>query len=347
MSERMDFDATAEALTEGGKRPPHYLAMDQSGGTHKKHFAQFGAPWSDDNGKEIRRVIATTPNLGDHYGAAIVHSDLYDLQTADGVPLQQELENRRVIVIGKLLGLNEENGLATGMETLDADMQGLVDKGVHAVKTRVTFTAGMPDELVDAGVEQLVAIQKAAATNGKIMPILEPEFLWKNTRGLEDNAALMQVVLTKLQQRLNAEGVQNHPWVLKTSFAAPGKDSGEPVEPEASAEAFGKVLDASGLPAELPVRFLSGGHPTVNSRLLLQANNTRLQLERDLGSSFSRADLQGPYQAMFANGTLNPEAAQAALRKQGALNRVAMQGKYRSDLEEDGVTYQQVEQLLD
>ncbi|MDD4628120.1 MAG: fructose-bisphosphate aldolase [Candidatus Peribacteraceae bacterium] len=344
MSERMNFEQTVEALRDPA-RPPHFLAMDQSAGTHEKHMKQFGVTIESPEDFQrkaaaVRQMLATTPELGKTFGGAIVHDDLFTLTDNEGRPLQDRLRGNGVLVIGKKMGLNKETGLATELDTLCAGMRELVEQwNVHMIKTRTTVTHGK-GHAADAA-DQMVQVQRAAAKNGEMMAILEPEFIKDNTGSLRDNEDLMAQVLGRIVSSIEQEGLSGHPYAIKTSFPAPGKLSGEEINPEKSAEAWMRICERAEIPEELLVVFLSGGHSPENSRMMLQAIAKRMKGTRyRVGSSFSRANLEGPYRRTFSGGNIDIPAGHKAVDLEGRKNAAALQGFYHPGMEKvtaDGV----------
>ncbi|HAI98596.1 TPA: hypothetical protein DCL30_03625 [Candidatus Peribacteria bacterium] len=343
MPEQLDHEQTVEALLRSGK-PPHFLAMDQSRGTHVKHFKQFGIEVDDATfdakGNAAREMLATTPGLSDYFEAAIVHDDLYQLTAPDGQPLRSALEDQGILVIGKKLGLDSQTGLATEMDSLEAEMAKLVEIGVHLIKTRTTAKVNLPQYVEDAA-DQMVEVQRLAAKNGKISAILEPEFDIKSPGTLAQREDLMVRLLGRMLKRIRQEGLGNHPFAVKTSFPTagkPGKDYEEPIEPEASAASFRRLCGRAQIPEELFIVFLSGGHSSVVSRQLLQSMG---DVRGNVGSSFSRANVEEPYRATFSGGTIDMQAGHNAMLKQGLLNELAVRGAYKPEYE-NAKTYEEV-----
>lgn len=336
----LTFSETVTAMQDP-ERPPHFLAMDQSGGTpekpggtHLKHMQQFGVPIKDDadvqtKAKAARVILATTPGLSQYFGAAIVHDDLFKLAGPDGRPLQDSLREQGVLVIGKKLGLDKNTGLATELDQLCAGMRELVEKrGVHLIKTRTTVTYGKNH--ADDAADQMVQVQQKAANYGQMMAILEPEFSKDNPGTLKENEELMTRVLGRIVDQIDSTGLNHHPYAIKTSFPTPGSLSKEPINPEASADAWVRICERVEIPEELLVVFLSGGHSPETSRSLLQAIAHRMKgTRRRIGSSFSRANVERPYQQMFPkNGTIDTNAGHDAMLLEGWKNERAMRGKY-------------------
>ncbi len=310
--------------------------MDQSRGTHQKHFAQFGIPFTGDEDFDtksavVREMLVSAPSLGEVFTGAIVHDDLFDLTDSRGVPLQKVLEEQGVIVIGKKLGLNDITGLATGLDELPGELDKLVQLGVHMIKTRTTIKFGMP-EFAEEAARQMVRVHEATAKNGDIAAILEPEFLIKNEGNLQQNEQIMTDVLRRMIKGIDNSEFRNHPFFIKTSFPTPGTKSSESINPEASAEAFERICKNAGIPKELLIVFLSGGHSSATSRSLLQ---TMAQVRVNAGSSFSRANLERPYQATFPReGVIDVPAGQRQLYAEGVKNQLAIEGLYYTGLED-------------
>lgn len=335
MPERLNFAETVAALRDPNC-PPHFLAMDQSEGTHKKHMQQFGVPIADEadfqrKGVAARQMLATTPGLGRYFGGAIVHDDLFGLTDAEGRPLQDSLRENGVLVIGKKLGLDKNTGLATELDQLCAGMRELVERwGVHLIKTRTTITYGK-GHATDAA-EQMVQVHRQAAKNGGMMAILEPEFIKDNAGSLGENEDLMTQVLGSIIDGINREGLEQHPYAIKTSFPTPGGTSGEKINPEACAQAFKSICERAEIPEDLLIVFLSGGHSPETSRELLQA---MAKVRKNVGSSFSRANVERPYRETFpADGSINIAAGQEATAMEGLKNLRAMEGRYRRTMEQ-------------
>jgi fructose-bisphosphate aldolase class 1 len=307
---------------------------------------KFGVPITDEEdfavkSAQIRQAICTTPNLGQFFVGAIQAKEAYALKGPDGRLLMEHLRDQGVLPIGKLCGLVKEPGdpaegliPASDMANLPEQLQALVDNDIHVTKIRNTVAALLLGRNRTAAAEQMVQIHKMCAANGQIAAVLEPEFLLKNPGTLEENVQLMTEVLGTMWKGIQREGLENHPFILKTSFPTPGSQSKEPIDPEQSAEAMQRILEATQLPPELMIVFLSGGHDAQTARILLQAMAQRQGITQRLGSSFSRAILQSTYQKAFlGEGGFNPDAAQDEILKQGFLNELAMEGAYEPGYE--------------
>lgn len=319
------------------------IAMDQSKATHEKHMGgQFGITVDpaafDSVAQKVRSMIRTTPNHGQSFAGRIEY--IGEIMTPDGKPIESGLDHSESVVICKLLGLDKESGLIPekDMEAFPDQIAALSDIGVHIVKLRSTFYPGMPQEDITRGIEQFVRLQKALVQQGNVSAIHEPEFLHtekRNTHDLHTNQLLMTMVLGGIVHRFRQEDIARHPWLLKTSVAAPGKASGKPIDAETCGNATVRAFDAADLPDDLNIYLLSGGHEDADIRSILQAMRT---CRSDVKTSFSRTLLRQVYQeALDPDGTGEPVTAespvhvgrgQTELHRQGALNRLAREGRY-------------------
>ncbi|MFA5273368.1 MAG: hypothetical protein WC353_04360 [Candidatus Peribacter sp.] len=323
------------------------IAMDQSKGTHVKHMGeQFGirvAPEAFDSvASRVRSMIRTTPNHGQWFSGRIEH--VSEIMTPDGRPIESGLDSSQSVVICKLLGLDKESGLIPeqDMRAFPEQIAALSTIGVHVVKLRSTFYPGMPQQDIVRGIEQFVELQKALAKQGDVSAVHEPEFLHTangNTHSLETNRLLMTQVLGGIAFRFRQQDIARHPWLLKTSVAAPGKASGMPIEPEACGQATMLAFDEAGLPDDLNIYLLSGGHEAPNIRRIFQVIRGQ---RSDVNTSFSRTLLKQVYQeALDPHGTGQLITADSPvhiggmieLHRQGALNHLARAGKYEPKYE--------------
>ncbi|MBU0766399.1 fructose-bisphosphate aldolase [Patescibacteria group bacterium] len=338
--EQLNFEETVDALTDPN-RPPHLLAMDQSAGTHRKHFKNFGIEIEDDadfkrNAAQIRTAICTTPELGRYFGGAIQADDAYALKGPDGRPLMDYLRESGVIPIGKKCGLDPATGLIpeADLDALPSELQMLVNIGINAVKIRATAKITL-EEHTSAVAEQMVRIHEMCAQNGQIIPILEPEFEIANPGTLSKNEDLMGQVLGEMCRGISDGAYPKHPYIVKTSFPTPGKGcETESINTKRSAAAFARILDNEDIPPEILFRFLSGGHSPSTSRILYREIATRSALKERVGTSFSRAILESTYKAGFKDGRFDQKGAQDEISRQGMLNMLAQRGTYDYSMEE-------------
>lgn len=325
-----------------------FIAMDQSRSTHIKHMEKFGVrvdPASFDVvADRVRDVIRRTPNHSRSFSGRIEHID--QIMTSDGKPIESGLQESETVVICKLLGLDKKTGLIpeADMAAFPEQIAALSRIGVHVVKLRSTFYPGMPQEDIVHGIDQFVRLQQALAKQGDVSAVHEPEFLYTadgNTHDLQQNRLFMTMVLGGIAKRFRDADVTQHPWMLKTSIAAPGKASNKPVDPVACANATVQAYDEAGLPEDLNIYLLSGGHDDPAIRRTFQEIRVQRQ---DVRTSFSRTLLRQVYQAAldpYGTGETVTEKSpvyrglgQAELHRQGVLNHLARANRYQPDYED-------------
>jgi len=345
--EILNFQETVDAFTDPN-RPPHILAKDQSPGTHRMHMNQFGIQVGDDadfekKAAQIRTAICTTPELGRYFAGAIQNDTTYDLTGPDGRPLIDHLRENGVIPIGKKCGLDKAGLIPeTDLKTLPDELDKLVALGIHIIKIRNTVAAVVQEENSEEVANQLIRSHEICAKNGKVMPVLEPEFLITNPGTLEQNEALMTAVLDQMFDGIRRGNYASHPYMVKTSFPTPGKDcKTESIDPERSTDSFVRILEAADVPPEILFRFLSGGHSPETSHILYQEMATRDSLKHRVGTSFSRAILESTYKAGFEGGQFYEKGAQDEILRQGLLNALAQRGTY--DLRMEGIPLNEVQ----
>jgi len=348
--EHPDFDETTNLLADP-KRVSDNLATDASPRTFEEHSRQFlGYPLNNQQGNKFREMLCTTDGLGQYFGQAILHRSTCDLHAADGRLLTDHLLDRNVMPIVKACGLDKKTGLIPDedMQALPDLMNDCTDLGFHLMKVRNVIND--PDKALEAA-HQMAHVQNMAAKNGNVAIFLEPEFDRNNNRSSQENAALMTTTLRAMYEEILRLGVENHPWYLKTSYPTQGSQSTDKYDPFSSAEAYQNVLTDSELPEDLFIVQLSGGHTSVNARLLQQAVNIRQKTEgvwipkrRAISTSYSRANLESPCQQMFPKKGAEPNVAagQAEILRQGYLNRLAQDGKYSTHFEDTKMSFEEI-----
>ena len=80
---------TARELVGQGKG---ILAADESSGTIKKRFDQIGLESTEQNRRDYRQLLFTTPGLGEHISGVILFDETIRQSTDDGTPLTEVLE---------------------------------------------------------------------------------------------------------------------------------------------------------------------------------------------------------------------------------------------------------------
>ncbi len=324
--------------------------MDQSPGTLVKHAETFGIhgfnPGRDRD--IVRQMEGTAPAISE-FDAAIVNTlpegegrmgDAHILMPDEKTTLKYAIEDHDTIFMAKLIrtdkGAEEANKLLAHPDDLQAfenDLQTLVSIGAHVVKIRLTFQAGMPDNLIAKGCEQFGFFHNRLAKNGKVMGIYEPEVLFDNYKDLQANLELEEKVLAGIKQEILNSQNPDYPHGWKISYVVPGKNSEDLIFPDESARATKEVVENAGIdPEETPVVHLSGGIPATAVR---EIHSQLVQIGALHGTSYSRAHLEKVYKAGLADiENPNFKAGHDELMRQITITLLAQQGKYDEWMEE-------------
>ena len=172
----------------------------------------------------------------------------------------------------------------------------------------------------------------AAAQEGGLVPIVEPEVLMDGDHSLERCSVVTSAVLRSVYDQLASHRVDLAGTLLKPNMVLPGAQSGEVVGDDEIAEATVSVLRDT-VPASVPgIVFLSGGQSPTESTARLDALNRCPPQPWQLSFSFGRA-LQAPVLAAWAGRAENRAEAQAALMHRARMNGLARRGRWTAAME--------------
>lgn len=336
MSITDQLERTILELTAPGKG---LLAADESTGTITKRLAAVGVESTEENRRQYRSLILSTPGLGEHICGAILYEETLDQQDDQGTPLPQVAAQQGIVP-----GIKVDKGkgpmtntpgdeITQGLDGLEKRLEGYRKASARFAKWRNVYHIGHhnPGSLaVDANAEVLARYAAICQSQG-VVPIVEPEVLIDGDHSIERCAKVSEVVIRAVFDALFRHGVQLETMILKPSMVTPGKDHREQASPDQIAEytlrTFRRVVPAA-VPA---IHFLSGGQTPEEATLNLNAINQIAQ-PWTLGFSYGRA-LQEPAQKAWAGHSANWTSAQAALLKRARLNSLACLGTYQATME--------------
>ena len=86
--------ATANAMVAPGKG---ILAADESSGTIKNRFDSIGVESTEDNRRDYRELLFTTPGASDHISGVILFDETIRQNAADGTSLVEVLTSQGII----------------------------------------------------------------------------------------------------------------------------------------------------------------------------------------------------------------------------------------------------------
>ena len=333
----MDLEQTLSRLLVSGKG---ILAADESGKTANLRLAEAGVGQNEENRRQYRQLLFTTPGIANGLSGVILHDETIRQKADNGQSFVELLQGLGIVVgIKTDLGLVDLAGspgekVSTGLEDLAERSQEYYRLGARFAKWRsvIRIADGLPtEEAIKANAEVLAKYAKLSQANG-LVPIVEPEVLLEGDHTLGHCQQVLTQTLSMVFDQLKSGEAGLGQTILKTSMVLPGKDSTEQANPTKVAEATVEALKSS-VPEAVPgVVFLSGGQTPAKA-------TEHLNQIAKLGPhpwlvtfSYSRA-LQDPVLKHWAGNPSNLQSAQAIFAKRIKLAALAQRGKYSLDME--------------
>lgn len=331
-----ELKATATAMVAEGKG---LLACDESTGTVGARLESIGLENNEDNRREWRQLLFTTPKIGECISGAILFEETLYQDSTEGKPFVDVLNEAGIIPGIKVdTGLKPLCGGGEG-ETWCSGLDGLYDKCIlHYAKgarfakwrtaLRIDTDKGFPtDYAIDEAAHGLSRYARICQEAG-LVPIVEPEILIDGVHDIQTTAKVQERVITTVYKKLQECGVMLEGTLLKPSMTVCGVDC----EDKPSVEEIGaltvRTLSRS-IPSAMPgVTFLSGGISEEDSSIYLNEIN---KIDRvapfRLTFSFSRA-LQSSCLKTWDGKKENLKAAQDQLYARAKANSEASKGEY-------------------
>jgi len=332
-----ELKATAAAMVKEGKG---LLACDESTGTVGTRLESIGLENNEDNRREWRQLLFTTPDLGDVISGAILFEETLYQDSKEGKPFVDLLNEAGIIPGIKVdTGLKPLCGGGEG-ETWCSGLDGLYDKcvlhyarGARFAKwrtaLRIDIDNGFPtDYAIDEAAHGLSRYARICQEAG-LVPIVEPEILIDGDHDIYTTAKVQERVITTVYKKLQECGVMLEGTLLKPSMTVCGVDHKDKPAVEEIARLTVQTLSRS-IPSAMPgVTFLSGGISEEDSSIYLNEIN---KIDRvapfALTFSFSRA-LQSSCLKTWDGKPENIEAAQTQLKARAIANSEASKGTYK------------------
>lgn len=311
------------------------LAADQSVRSMEKQLTAIGVEASAEMRRKYRQLLFTTSGIEKYITGIILYDATFRNHADDKTPFLDILTAKGIIPIIKvdrstvpLTGFQGEE-VTEGLDGLRERLAEYASMGARATKWRAVINVGGPNaSQSDARVVNiptnecikmnglLLARYAALAQEAGLVPIVEPEVIYKGAHSLDKAREVTTLVLKTTfailaQYRVDLKGV-----ILKTSMVLAGSESGAPTSPEQVAEATLRVLQDC-VPKEVPgIVFLSGGQTpeqvTANLNAIGKLEKDRGGLPWQLAFSFSRG-IEQPVQQVWLGKEENVKAAQDVL----------------------------------
>lgn len=332
-----ELSNTMEQMLQEGKG---ILAADESNGTIGKRFATIGTENTEQNRRDYRLLLATTPDLEQYVSGVILFEETLTQKDDKGTPIADLFSEKGIVP-----GIKVDKGLVdlanTENEQVTQGLDGLTERllhfkslGARFAKWRNVYAISEYTPSLTAfktGAENLARYAAACQSVG-IVPIVEPEVLMDGDHSIEHCAEVCEMVLHEVFHALFIHQVELEHIILKPSMVTCGKSVAPFSEPEDVADYTISVF-RNNVPASIPsINFLSGGQTPQQATANLNAINSIGDQPWLLSFSFGRA-LQEDCLTAWSGKKENITIAQEALIKRARLNSLACIGEYQNDME--------------
>ena len=332
-----ELNSTIEHLSQEGKG---ILAADESTSTIGKRFAAINIENSEENRRNYRLLLATTPELEKSIHSVILFEETFTQTDENGKSIASIFAEKGIIPGIKVdkglvnLANTQEEKVTQGLDGLEERLTHFRSLGAKFAKWRNVYsiTDHTPSmTAIKAGAEVLARYAATCQAVG-IIPIVEPEVLIDGSHSIDHCAEAVELVMHELFKSLFIHQVVLEAIVLKPSMITCGKSYQPFSTPEEVADYTISVFRNT-VPAAVPtINFLSGGQSSVEATVNLNAINQTGHQPWNLSFSYGRA-LQDDCLKTWQGKASQVEAAQKALLKRAQLNSAACFGQYNSTME--------------
>lgn len=316
------------------------LAADESNSTIGKRFASIGVENTEENRRDYRLLLATTPDLEKYINGVILFEETFAQTDEHGTPIAELFAKKGIVP-----GIKVDKGLVdlpnTENEKVTQGLDGLAERLLHFKSLGARFAKWRNVYSISEYTPSLTAIKTGAENLARyaatcqsvgIVPIVEPEVLMDGDHSIEHCAEVCEMVLHEVFHALFIHQVELEHIILKPSMVTCGKDTATFSEPVEVADYTIGVF-RNNVPAAVPtINFLSGGQSPQQATANLNAINSIEDQPWFLSFSYGRA-LQEDCLKAWGGKKENVTAAQDALLKRAHLNSLACCGQYSSDME--------------
>ena len=327
------LQTTARALVAEGKG---ILAADESAPTIKKRFDSIKVESTEDNRRDYRQMLFTTPNAAQFISGVILYDETLRQKGSDGTPLVKVLES-----VGIIPGIKVDKGakdlagypgekVTEGLDGLRERFAEYAKLGARFAKWRAVYqiTDTLPSRACIAVNAHALARYAALSQEAGIVPIVEPEVLMDGTHTIDRCDEVTEAVLNSVYDELALQGVNLEGSLLKPNMVLSGKDCAEQAGVEEVARRTVRCLKRT-VPSAVPgIVFLSGGQSDEQATQHLNAMNKLEELRPwKLSFSYGRALQAAPLKA-WSGQAGNLKAGQEAFFERAKANGLAAKGAY-------------------
>jgi len=329
--------ATVAALLTPGKG---ILAADESFPTIAKRFKALELPSTEENRRNYRELLFTSPELGQFISGVILFDETIRQKSAGKT--FPEVLSRQGIVPGIKVDLGTADltnfpgeKWTQGLDKLGDRLSAYHELGARFTKWRAVISIGekLPTHACIAANARMLALFAVQSQAAGLVPIVEPEVLMTGEHTLDRCEEITLETLNCVFQTLAEHRVALEAMVLKTGMVLSGKECPQQAELPAIAAATLRCLRRA-VPVAVPgILFLSGGQSEV---LATERLNAICALEHGpwtLSFSYGRA-LQDSAMKTWSGASSKKALAQAVLSHRAHCNSLAVQGRYSAAAEQ-------------
>jgi fructose-bisphosphate aldolase class I len=310
-----DLRATAARLTARGRG---ILAADESIRTMSARLEAAGVAGTEDNRRDYREMLITTPGLSDVVSGVILSDETFGQRLRDGRDVPTACRE-----LGMLPGIKVDTGttplpggggalVTEGLDGLGARLADYAERGAAFAKWRAVIDVTTTSSYARQENATALARYAALCQEHGIVPIVEPEVLADGDHDLVTCAKTTTATLSAVVDALAGAGVDLSGIVFKPNFVTPGL-RGTAVTTDAVGAVTFDVLRRV-VPTEVSgIAFLSGGHSTERACAYLSAINAIGRAPWPLTFSFGRALVSDALQAWRGEEANAPLAQQVLL----------------------------------
>ena len=333
MSQSQNLSDIAKALVVDGKG---ILAADESSPTIKKRFDGIGVESTEDNRRDYRTMLFTSPDAGRYISGVILFDETLRQSASDGTPLVEILTSGGIIPGIKvdkgakpLAGFPDEK-VTEGLDGLRDRCAEYAGLGARFTKWRAVYTIGEdgPSAACLTANAHALARYAGIAQEAGLVPIVEPEVLMDGDHSIDDCQVVSEEVLRTVFAELTVQEIELEGMLLKPNMVISGTDCPEQAGVEEVARRTVETLKRT-VPAAMPgIVFLSGGQSDeVATQHLNAMNKLGERLPWQLSFSYGRALQAAPLKAWAGNAE-NLATAQSAFLERAKANGAATLGTY-------------------
>ena len=334
-----ELQETAKAMVAKGQG---ILAADESTGTMTKRLEGVGVESNEENRRNFRELLVTTPDAGDKISGVILYDETIKQKTSDGKPFPEMLQEVGIIpgikvdTGAKPLAGSDEEKVTEGLDGLRERFEEYKDLGARFAKWRgvINIGDGKPSDYAIHVNAHALARYAALAQEAGIVPIVEPEVLMDGEHTIDVAEDATGRTLKAVFHELELQQIELSGMVLKPNMVLAGYDySDQPSVDEVAERTVNLFREV--VPEEVPgIAFLSGGQTDEKAAAHLNAMQKIEDLPWELTFSYGRALIGSPLK-VWSGEDDNVQKAQEAFAHRAKCNAAARKGEYSEEMEKE------------